>query len=92
METLLLRWQDDGYGVKDGELRVFMVAGRSLGHALASRLIPSLKQMSPFPVSFSAVGGYAMFVILYLCFLCSLFHFMSFAWFIIVLFVIPEKR
>lgn len=53
---------------KDGELRVFMVAGEVSGDALASRLMSSLKQMSPFPARFSGVGGYATLLLWFFVF------------------------
>lgn len=43
---------------KDGELRVFLVAGEVSGDTIGSRLMASLKRISPFPVKFSGVGGY----------------------------------
>ncbi|XP_068657240.1 probable lipid-A-disaccharide synthase, mitochondrial [Aristolochia californica] len=46
---------------KDGELRVFMVAGEVSGDSIASRLMASLKQISPLPVRFAGVGGDLMF-------------------------------
>lgn len=42
---------------KDGELRVFIVAGEVSGDIIASRFMNSLKRISPFPVRFSGVGG-----------------------------------
>lgn len=42
---------------KDGELRVFIVAGEVSGDSIASRLMASLKKLSPFPVRFAGVGG-----------------------------------
>ncbi|KAG9448675.1 hypothetical protein H6P81_008640 [Aristolochia fimbriata] len=42
---------------KDGELRVFMVSGEVSGDSIASRLMSSLKQISPLPVRFAGVGG-----------------------------------
>lgn len=42
---------------KDGELRVFIVAGEVSGDIIASRFMKSLKKLSPFPVRFSGVGG-----------------------------------
>ncbi|KAI5565669.1 hypothetical protein BDE02_14G137500 [Populus trichocarpa] len=44
-------------GDKDGELRVFMVAGEVSGDSIASRLMASLKKLSPLPIRFSGVGG-----------------------------------
>ncbi|CAN1124285.1 Probable lipid-A-disaccharide synthase, mitochondrial, partial [Linum perenne] len=45
---------------KDGELRVFLVAGEVSGDSIGSRLMSSLKKLSPFPVRFSGVGGSMM--------------------------------
>lgn len=45
---------------KDGELRVFIVAGEVSGDIIASRFMNSLKRISPFPVRFSGVGGLMM--------------------------------
>ncbi|KAK6156221.1 hypothetical protein DH2020_010469 [Rehmannia glutinosa] len=45
---------------KDGELRVFIVAGEVSGDVIASRLMSSLKMLSPFPVRFAGVGGLTM--------------------------------
>ena len=42
---------------KDGELRVFIVAGEVSGDIIASRFMNSLKKLSPFPVRFAGVGG-----------------------------------
>ncbi|RRT55448.1 hypothetical protein BHE74_00036115 [Ensete ventricosum] len=42
---------------REGELRVFMVAGEVSGDSIASRLMASLKKLSPFPVRFAGVGG-----------------------------------
>lgn len=42
---------------KAGELRVFIVAGEVSGDSIASRLMASLKNLSPFPVRFAGVGG-----------------------------------
>ena len=42
---------------KDGELRVFIVAGEVSGDSIACRLMASLKILSPFPVRFAGVGG-----------------------------------
>ncbi|KAF8410793.1 hypothetical protein HHK36_003330 [Tetracentron sinense] len=44
----------------EGELRVFLVAGEVSGDAIASRLMSSLKNLSPFPIRFSGVGGSMM--------------------------------
>lgn len=43
--------------VKDGELRVFIVAGEVSGDTLASRLMNAFKKLAPVPVCFSGVGG-----------------------------------
>ncbi|KAF2284853.1 hypothetical protein GH714_031251 [Hevea brasiliensis] len=45
---------------KDGELRVFIVAGEVSGDTIGSRLMASLKKLSPTPVRFSGVGGSMM--------------------------------
>ncbi|WCJ37473.1 Lipid-A-disaccharide synthase [Euphorbia peplus] len=45
---------------KDGELRVFLVAGEPSGDTIASRLMASLNNLSPIPVRFSGVGGLMM--------------------------------
>ncbi|XP_043690431.1 probable lipid-A-disaccharide synthase, mitochondrial isoform X1 [Telopea speciosissima] len=45
---------------KDGELRVFTVSGEVSGDAIASRLMASLKKLSPFPIRFFGVGGSLM--------------------------------
>ncbi|KAI3458747.1 hypothetical protein Pfo_015410 [Paulownia fortunei] len=45
---------------KDGELRVFIVAGEVSGDIIASRFMNSLKKLSPFPVRFAGVGGLMM--------------------------------
>ncbi|KAH7844122.1 hypothetical protein Vadar_024578 [Vaccinium darrowii] len=45
---------------KDGELRVFVVAGEVSGDTIGSRLMASLKTLSPFPVHFAGVGGSMM--------------------------------
>ncbi|XP_062221485.1 probable lipid-A-disaccharide synthase, mitochondrial isoform X2 [Phragmites australis] len=45
---------------RDGELRVFVVAGEVSGDSLASRLMASLRALSPIPVRFSGVGGELM--------------------------------
>ncbi|KAI4354331.1 hypothetical protein L6164_003201 [Bauhinia variegata] len=42
---------------RDGELRLFLVAGEVSGDSIASRLMASLKKLSPFPVRFAGVGG-----------------------------------
>lgn len=45
---------------KDGETRVFIVAGEVSGDMIASRFMHSLKKLSPFPVRFAGVGGSMM--------------------------------
>ncbi|KAM7492383.1 hypothetical protein LguiA_035304 [Lonicera macranthoides] len=45
---------------KDGELRVFIVAGEVSGDTIGSRLMVSLKKLSPFPIRFGGVGGFMM--------------------------------
>ncbi|KAL0919840.1 hypothetical protein M5K25_011963 [Dendrobium thyrsiflorum] len=45
---------------RDGELRVFMVAGEVSGDSIASRLMASIKRISPYPVRFCGVGGALM--------------------------------
>ncbi|XP_073146359.1 probable lipid-A-disaccharide synthase, mitochondrial isoform X1 [Henckelia pumila] len=45
---------------KDGELRVFIVAGEVSGDIIASRFMNSLKKLSAFPVRFTGVGGLMM--------------------------------
>ncbi|KAK6919288.1 Glycosyl transferase, family 19 [Dillenia turbinata] len=42
---------------KDGELRVFIVTGEVSGDLIGSRLMASLKKLSPYPVNFAGVGG-----------------------------------
>lgn len=42
---------------KDGELRVFIVAGEVSGDTIGSRLMVSLKKLCPFPIRFGGVGG-----------------------------------
>ncbi|KAL0898922.1 hypothetical protein Bca101_082883 [Brassica carinata] len=44
----------------DGELRVFIVAGEVSGDNIGSRLMSSLKKLSPFPLRFHGVGGSMM--------------------------------
>ncbi|KAM0861732.1 hypothetical protein ACQ4PT_045696 [Festuca glaucescens] len=46
---------------RDGELRVFVVAGEVSGDSLASRLMASLRKLSPVPVRFAGVGGQLMY-------------------------------
>lgn len=43
--------------IKDGELRVFIVAGEVSGDSIGSRLMSAMKKLAPLPVSFSGVGG-----------------------------------
>ncbi|KAL2347624.1 hypothetical protein Fmac_001624 [Flemingia macrophylla] len=45
---------------RDGELRVFLVAGEVSGDSIASRLMASLKTLSPFPLRFAGIGGAKM--------------------------------
>ncbi|KAH7688862.1 Glycosyl transferase family 19 protein [Dioscorea alata] len=45
---------------RDGELRIFAVSGEVSGDAIASRLMSSLRILSPFPVRFAGVGGALM--------------------------------
>ncbi|KDP30831.1 hypothetical protein JCGZ_13774 [Jatropha curcas] len=45
---------------KDGELRVFVVAGEVSGDTIGSRLMASLKKLSPTPIRFAGVGGFLM--------------------------------
>ncbi|XP_057954543.1 probable lipid-A-disaccharide synthase, mitochondrial [Malania oleifera] len=45
---------------KEGELRVFLVAGEVSGDCIGSRLMSSLKKLSPFPIRFAGVGGSMM--------------------------------
>lgn len=42
---------------KDGEVRVFIVSGEVSGDAIGSRVMASLKKLSPLPIRFSGVGG-----------------------------------
>lgn len=42
---------------KDGEIRVYVVAGEVSGDSIASRLMNSIKRISPLPVRFAGVGG-----------------------------------
>ncbi|GMI98540.1 lipid X B [Hibiscus trionum] len=44
----------------EGELRVFIVAGEVSGDTIGSRLMASLKNISPVPIRFSGVGGSMM--------------------------------
>ncbi|PIA57096.1 hypothetical protein AQUCO_00600075v1 [Aquilegia coerulea] len=45
---------------KDGQLRVFIVCGEVSGDSIASRLMSSLKTLSPLPIRFAGVGGSLM--------------------------------
>ncbi|XP_016466307.1 putative lipid-A-disaccharide synthase, mitochondrial [Nicotiana tabacum] len=45
---------------KDAELRVFIVAGEVSGDTIGSRVMSSLKKLSPLPVRFAGVGGKMM--------------------------------
>ncbi|KAI8558191.1 hypothetical protein RHMOL_Rhmol04G0070700 [Rhododendron molle] len=45
---------------KDEELRVFVIAGEVSGDTIGSRLMASLRKLSPFPVHFAGVGGSMM--------------------------------
>ncbi|XP_010557683.1 PREDICTED: probable lipid-A-disaccharide synthase, mitochondrial [Tarenaya hassleriana] len=45
---------------KDGELRVFIVSGEVSGDTIGSRLMGSLRKLSPLPVRFHGVGGSLM--------------------------------
>ncbi|KAL9298857.1 putative lipid-A-disaccharide synthase [Arabidopsis thaliana] len=44
----------------DGELRVFIVSGEVSGDNIGSRLMSSLKKLSPLPIRFNGVGGSLM--------------------------------
>lgn len=46
--------------IQEGELRVFMVSGEVSGDSIGSRLMASLKSLSPVPIRFSGVGGSMM--------------------------------
>ncbi|PKU84977.1 putative lipid-A-disaccharide synthase, mitochondrial [Dendrobium catenatum] len=54
---------------RDGELRVFIVAGEVSGDSIASRLMASIKKISPYPVRFSGVGGSVRESMLFPCML-----------------------
>ncbi|CAH1444758.1 unnamed protein product [Lactuca virosa] len=45
---------------KDGEMRIFLVAGEASGDAIGSRLIAALTKLSPFPIHIAGVGGSMM--------------------------------
>ncbi|KAJ4763687.1 Lipid-A-disaccharide synthase [Rhynchospora pubera] len=45
---------------REGELRVFLVAGEVSGDTIASRLMQGLQDLSPVPVKFAGVGGESM--------------------------------
>ncbi|XP_007049211.2 PREDICTED: probable lipid-A-disaccharide synthase, mitochondrial isoform X2 [Theobroma cacao] len=45
---------------KEEELRIFIVAGEVSGDTIGSRLMASLKKLSPVPIRFSGVGGSMM--------------------------------
>ncbi|KAI8558207.1 hypothetical protein RHMOL_Rhmol04G0072100 [Rhododendron molle] len=45
---------------KDEELRVFVIAGEVSGDTIGSRLMASLRKLSPFPVHFAGVGASMM--------------------------------
>ncbi|XP_022728363.1 probable lipid-A-disaccharide synthase, mitochondrial isoform X3 [Durio zibethinus] len=45
---------------KEGELRIFIVAGEVSGDTIGSRLMASLKKLSPVTIRFSGVGGSMM--------------------------------
>ncbi|XP_015080749.1 probable lipid-A-disaccharide synthase, mitochondrial [Solanum pennellii] len=48
------------FASKDGELRVFIVAGEVSGDTIGSRVMGSLIKLSPLPVRFAGVGGKMM--------------------------------
>ncbi|KAK6784922.1 hypothetical protein RDI58_018377 [Solanum bulbocastanum] len=48
------------FASKDGELRVFIVAGEVSGDTIGSRVMGSLLKLSPLPVRFAGVGGKMM--------------------------------
>jgi len=62
---------------RDGELRVFLVAGEVSGDSIASRLMASLKLFSPFPLRFAGVGGHVNFFSI-LCKVLAEIHLVSF--------------
>ncbi|KAF5814574.1 putative lipid-A-disaccharide synthase [Helianthus annuus] len=45
---------------KDGEMRIFLVAGEVSGDVIGSRLIAALKKLSPYPIRVAGVGGSMM--------------------------------
>ncbi|XP_071736724.1 probable lipid-A-disaccharide synthase, mitochondrial [Rutidosis leptorrhynchoides] len=45
---------------KDGEMRIFLVAGEVSGDVIGSRLIAALKKLSPYPIRVAGVGGSLM--------------------------------
>ncbi|KAL5729788.1 lipid-A-disaccharide synthase [Ranunculus cassubicifolius] len=45
---------------KDGQLRVFIVSGEVSGDSIGSRLMSSLRMLSPVPIRFAGVGGFLM--------------------------------
>lgn len=49
-----------GLASRDGELRIFIVAGEVSGDTIGSRFMDSLTKLSPFPVRFAGVGGLMM--------------------------------
>lgn len=42
---------------RDGEIRIYVVAGEVSGDSIGSRLMNSIKRISPLPVRFAGVGG-----------------------------------
>ncbi|KAK6919283.1 Glycosyl transferase, family 19 [Dillenia turbinata] len=60
LSSSVLRKAAIDMAAEDGELRVFIVSGEVSGDTIASRLMASLKKLSPFPVNFSGVGGSLM--------------------------------
>ncbi|KAJ0801431.1 putative lipid-A-disaccharide synthase [Helianthus annuus] len=45
---------------KDGEMRIFLVAGEVSGDVIGSRLMAALKKLSPYPIRVGGVGGSMM--------------------------------
>ncbi|GKD59829.1 probable lipid-A-disaccharide synthase, mitochondrial [Tanacetum coccineum] len=45
---------------KEGEMRIFLVAGEVSGDIIGSRLMSALKKLSPYPIRFAGVGGSMM--------------------------------